>query len=78
MIGRTWSNSAGTRVGTSGSQPVNVNTAGLIVDPLNADHGLMNQESQDVDSSGQPHIIISYVPGSKYYCLLNQVFSKRH
>jgi hypothetical protein len=67
MSGRTWSDSAGTHVGVSGSQPVNVNTAGLIVDPLNADHGLMNQESQDADSSGQPHVIISYVPGLYSY-----------
>ncbi|KAF7768616.1 CAZyme family GH145 [Agaricus bisporus var. burnettii] len=71
--GRTWNNNAGARVGTSGSNPVNVNTAGLIVDPLNADHGLMNQESQDVDSSGQPHVIISYVPGRFGQCVTNYV-----
>lgn len=63
LVGRTWKNSAGSSVGVSGSSPFNVNTGGLIVDPLNADHGLMNQESQAVDSTGQPHIIISYVPG---------------
>ena len=62
--GRTWRNSAGSSVATSGSNPVNVNTAGIIVDSLNADHGLMNQESQDVDSDGQIHAIISYVPGT--------------
>ncbi|KAF8957012.1 hypothetical protein BDZ97DRAFT_1906978 [Flammula alnicola] len=67
--GRTWKNSAGTQVGTSGSNPVNVNTAGIIVDSLNADHGLMNQESQDVDSAGQIHAIISYVPGRFTQCV---------
>ena len=61
--GRTWRNSAGSSIATSGSNPVNVNSAGIIVDSLNADHGLMNQESQDVDSNGQIHAIISYVPG---------------
>lgn len=64
LVGRTWKNSAGSSVGTSGSNPFNVNTGGLIVDPLNADHGLMNQESQAADSTGQPHVIISYVPGT--------------
>lgn len=68
-IGRTWHNSAGLQVGTSGSNPVNVNTGGIIVDSLNADHGLMNQESQDVDSLGQIHDIISYVPGEFLRCL---------
>jgi len=67
--GRTWKNSAGSSIGTSGSSPVNVNTAGIIVDSLNADHGLMNQESQDVDSSGQIHAIISYVPGRFTQCV---------
>lgn len=65
LAGRTWKNSAGSDVGTSGSSPLNVNSGGLIVDPLNADHALMNQESQVVDSVGQPHIIISYVPGMR-------------
>ncbi|TFK33033.1 hypothetical protein BDQ12DRAFT_707465 [Crucibulum laeve] len=69
--GRTWKNSAGASIGTSGSSPVNVNTAGIIVDSLNADHGLMNQESQAVDSAGQIHAIISYVPGRFTQCVTN-------
>ena len=28
---------------------------GLVVDPLNPDHSLMNQESQTTDSAGRPH-----------------------
>ncbi|KZV93365.1 hypothetical protein EXIGLDRAFT_740138 [Exidia glandulosa HHB12029] len=67
--GRTWSNSAGTKIGTSGSSPISVSTAGIIVDPLNADHALMNQESQTTDSQSLPHIIISYVPGRFGQCV---------
>lgn len=63
VSGRNWRNSAGSQIATSGSNPVNVNSPGIIVDPINADHGLMNQESQDVDSAGQIHAIISYIPG---------------
>jgi len=70
-LGRTWFNSAGTHIGTSGTSPINVNTAGIIIDPLDADHGLMNQESQTVDSTGRIHIIISYVPGRFTQCVEN-------
>lgn len=67
--GRTWSNSVGASIGSSGSSPIDVNTEGIIVDSLNADHGLMNQESQAVDSTGQIHAIISYVPGRFTQCV---------
>lgn len=62
--GRTWYNAAGAHIGTSGSSPMSVSSSGIVIDSLDANHGLMNQESQDVDSQGQIHIIISYVPGA--------------
>ncbi|MFC4855591.1 BNR repeat-containing protein [Actinophytocola glycyrrhizae] len=62
--GRTWRRDDGTRVTT----PVAVDP-GLVVDPLGPDHGLMNQESQAVDSAGTPHIVISYVPGRFTQCV---------
>ena len=63
FTGRTWKNSAGTTVGTSGSAPFRVDSQGLVVDSLPANYGLMNQESQTTDSKNQIHAIISYVPG---------------
>ncbi|MGW1183961.1 BNR repeat-containing protein [Streptomyces drozdowiczii] len=67
--GRTWRNNAGTLVGTTGtSDLVAVTDAGLVVDPLNPDHSLMNQESQSTDSAGRPHALISYVPGRFGQC----------
>lgn len=63
LQGRTYYNNAGTKIATADSNPVNVNTAGIIIDSLDSNHALMNQESQTTDSTGQPHIIISYVPG---------------
>ncbi|MDL2075930.1 BNR repeat-containing protein [Streptomyces sp. GXMU-J15] len=72
--GRTWRNNAGTVVGTTGgSDRVAVTDAGLVVDPLNPDHSLMNQESQSTDSAGRPHAIISYVPGRFGQCTTNYV-----
>ncbi len=62
--GRTWRTSAGQSVAT----PVAVSPA-LIVDPLDPNHGLMNQESQAIDSTGAPHVIISYVPGRFTQCV---------
>jgi hypothetical protein len=68
--GRTWRNNAGQLVATTGSATrVSVASPGLVVDPLTVDHGLMNQESQDVDSAGNPHILISYVPGRFTQCV---------
>ncbi|MGW5634453.1 BNR repeat-containing protein [Streptomyces sp. NPDC003832] len=72
--GRTWRNDAGTVVGTTGgSDRVAVTDTGLVVDPLNPDHSLMNQESQATDSAGRPHAIISYVPGRFGQCTTNYV-----
>jgi hypothetical protein len=72
--GRTWTNAAGTAVGTTGSSSlVSVTSAGLVVDPLSPDHALMNQESQAVDSAGLPHALISYVPGRFGQCVTDYV-----
>jgi hypothetical protein len=72
--GRTWRTHAGTVVGiTGGSDKVAVTDSGLVVDPLNPDHSLMNQESQFTDSAGRPHAIISYVPGRFGQCTTNYV-----
>ncbi|HLL69701.1 MAG TPA: BNR repeat-containing protein [Micromonosporaceae bacterium] len=67
--GRTWRNSAGAWVGNTGGTLVSVNSPGLVVDPINADHALMNQESQAVDAAGNLHVIISYVPGRFTQCV---------
>jgi hypothetical protein len=69
--GRTWRNGAGTVVGTTGGTPVSVTSPGLVADPLDPNHGLMNQESQAVDTGGQPHVVISYVPGRFTQCVSN-------
>ncbi|MET7682387.1 BNR repeat-containing protein [Streptomyces sp. NPDC005423] len=72
--GRTWRNDAGTVVGTTGSTDrVAVTDAGLVVDPLDPDHSLMNQESQATDSAGLPHAVISYVPGRFGQCTTDYV-----
>lgn len=75
--GRTWRNDAGAVVGTTGGDPVGVNDPGLVVDPLNADHSLMNQESQFTDSAGLPHAVISYVPGRFGQCTTDYVADRR-
>ncbi|MFT7841073.1 BNR repeat-containing protein [Saccharothrix sp. BKS2] len=69
--GRTWRNAAGAVVGTTGGTRVSVTSPGLVVDPLDPDHGLMNQEGQAVDSTGTPHVVISYVPGRFTQCVSN-------
>jgi hypothetical protein len=63
-MGRTWRSNSGAAVAT----PIAVNQS-LVVDPLDPNHGLMNQESQAADSTGTPHVIISYVPGRFTQCV---------
>ncbi|MEU4744845.1 BNR-4 repeat-containing protein, partial [Actinosynnema sp. NPDC023658] len=63
--GRTWRNDAGAVVGVTGGEPVSVSSPGIVVDPLGPDHALMNQESLAVDSTGAPHVVISYVPDGR-------------
>jgi hypothetical protein len=69
--GRTWRNNAGAIVGITGQTLVSINSPGLTVDPLGPNHGLMNQESQAVDSTGQIHALISYVPDRFTQCVTN-------
>ncbi|MFL6140481.1 MAG: BNR repeat-containing protein [Labedaea sp.] len=66
--GRTWRNNAGQIVATTGGTAVAV-SPNLVVDPIDANHGLINQESQAIDSAGVPHVIISYVPGRFTQCV---------
>jgi hypothetical protein len=75
--GRTWRNNAGQQVGTTNGTLVSVTSPGHVVDPLNADHALINQESQAVDSTGQPHVIISYVPGRFTQCVTSFTGQRR-
>ncbi|GAA3465384.1 BNR repeat-containing protein [Saccharothrix longispora] len=60
--GRTWRTSSGTTAGTTGGSRVHVSSPDILIDHLGPDHGLMNQESQAVDSTGTPHVVISHVP----------------
>jgi hypothetical protein len=76
--GRTWRNNAGTVVGSTGGPPVSIDSPGLVVDPLDPNHGLMNQESQAVDSTGAVHTLISYVPGRFTQCVTDYQSDRQH
>jgi len=75
--GRTWRNNAGQVVGTTGAQLVSVSSPGHVVDPLDPNHALINQESQAVDSTGSPHVVISYVPGRFGQCVTDFTEQRR-
>jgi hypothetical protein len=75
--GRTWRNNAGQQVATTGTGSLVAVSPSLVVDPLSVDHGLINQESQAIDSAGNPHVIISYVPGRFTQCVSNYVAQRR-
>jgi len=64
-LGRTWKNNAGTTVATTGTNPITPTTPGLVVYTIGQNRGLINQESQTVDSLGQVHIIASHMQDSE-------------
>ncbi|GGF63918.1 BNR-4 repeat-containing protein [Wenyingzhuangia marina] len=59
--GRTWYNSDGVKVGTAGSDPMVQSRPGLKIWDIGTNRGLINQESQAVDSNGGIHILQSYI-----------------
>ncbi len=68
--GRTWYNNAGqhvanTRRSDSNPVPLTRDTDGLVVVPISTYRGLINQESQAVDSKSKIHILQSYINESK-------------
>ncbi|WP_199044481.1 BNR-4 repeat-containing protein [Glycomyces salinus] len=59
--GRTWRNNDGAVVATTGSDPLISDDPGLRVVDIGQNRGLMNQESQVVDSEGNVHVLASHL-----------------
>ena len=59
--GYTWYNGAGVQVAEVNTHPMTLNTTGLKVVFIGQNRGLINQESQVVDSTGHIHILASYL-----------------
>jgi hypothetical protein len=62
--GRTWRNNAGSVVATTGTTPLASNAATLKVWSIGQNRGLMNQESQVLDSTGIVHVLASQLPAA--------------
>lgn len=62
--GRTWRNNAGSVVATTGSTPLISDSAGLRIWSIAQNRGLINQESQVVDSAGVVHVLASHLPAA--------------
>jgi len=60
--GRTWKNNAGQTVSKTGSTFITPATGGIKVWTIATNRGLMNQESQVVDSTGVVHVVASHLP----------------
>lgn len=63
--GRTWQNSSGEIAATINTAPMSLHTQGLKVISIDQNRGLINQESQAVDSKGGIHILQSYMLDSE-------------
>jgi len=59
--GLTWKNSTGTVIATNNTSPMTIGTTGIKILTIPQQRGLINQESQTVDSKGHIHILQSYM-----------------
>jgi len=62
--GRTWRNNAGSVVATTGTTPLIADSSALKIWTIGQNRGLINQESQVVDSAGVVHVLASHLPAS--------------
>jgi hypothetical protein len=60
--GRTWHDNAGAVVAKAGSTPLVSDAPGLRIRSIGQNRGLINQESQVVDSAGVVHVLASHLP----------------
>jgi hypothetical protein len=63
--GRTWLSNTGAVIGTTGTNPLTLNTAGINVWPISTNRGLINQEHMAVDSVGRVHVLLSHMPDAQ-------------
>ena len=63
--GRTWKNSVGAAVASTGSSFVSKNSSGIKVWTINQNRGLINQEHMAVDAAGIVHVLLSHMPDSQ-------------
>jgi|GEM_PF-1023565 len=59
--GRNWFGNNGEQLGTTGSRPISENTEGIRVWAIGENRGLINQESQAVDSEGRVSMLMSHM-----------------
>jgi hypothetical protein len=55
--GRTWYNTYGVKIGTTGSDPLKADKPGLVAYKIPMNRSLMNQESMCIDSNGRVHVL---------------------
>lgn len=58
--GRTWFNSGGTQIGTIATDPISIDSPGLIVAPIPQNNGLSNQYTHFTYPDGSVHVMVAY------------------
>lgn len=56
--GKTWHSSGGKIIGRTGTQPMHLNTPGLVVFPISQDKYISNQNSLFVQEDGRVHVVL--------------------
>ena len=61
--GVTWYNTAGTHIGTSNSNPVTLNSPGIVIHQVDQARSLLNQyQNIAVDNQNRPHMVYHFLP----------------
>ncbi|MFC4530473.1 BNR repeat-containing protein [Sphaerisporangium dianthi] len=63
-LGRTWRNNSGAVIATTGATSITSGSPGVRVWSIGQNRGLINQESQVVDSTGVVHVLASHLPAN--------------
>ncbi len=58
--GRTWLNSAGTIIGNTGKDPIQLDSPGLVVAPIPTDFGLTNSNTHYAYADGSIHVVLRH------------------
>lgn len=68
--GRTWLNSAGEKIGTTGQQFIHLDSPGVVVAPIPVGSGLTNQNTHYAYADGSIHVVVRQnvkeIDGSRY------------
>ena len=63
--GQTWMNNAGELVAATGTNPITIDTPGIVVVPVTQKRWIINTSAMLVDTAGRVHVMARHIPASE-------------